>query len=98
VLPLQNEPGKQAIQGVLKQTSAGLQPSGGVFAVIGAELVRGILPDLRRLPAASWPEFHHFRLQVSGMYARKHSSSAIFPGDSRCVFSFLPVNSVVVTL
>ncbi|MFN7681195.1 MAG: hypothetical protein ACK5TG_10035 [Planctomyces sp.] len=98
VLPLQYEPGKQGIQGVLKQTSAGLQPSGGVFAVIGAELVRGILPDLRRLPAASWPEFHHFRLQVSGMYARKHSSSAIFPGDSRCVFSFLPVNSVVVTL
>lgn len=41
VLPLQYEPGKQGIQGVLKQTSAGLQPSGGVFAVIGAELVRG---------------------------------------------------------
>lgn len=53
--------------------------------MIGAELVRGILPDLRRLPAASWPEFHDFRLQVSGRYGRKRSSSAIFRRFPVCV-------------
>lgn len=50
--------GKQGIQGVLQQTSAGLQPSDSVFAVFGADCVKKfwrVNPDSRPAQTAGEP-------------------------------------------